>query len=123
MGFSPWGRAAAVRFATADAIERYVAGSPLQKTVVTSSAALEENFFLGLRLNRGVDLQTIGARFGREVVENMRSAIAESVGDGLLQQHGDVVRLTPRGRLLSNEVFQRFLAPAGFSNPPLKTGV
>jgi len=107
--------AEAIRFATSDSLEGYVAGLQLQRTVLLPAAALEENFFLGLRLNRGVDLQTIGARFGREVVENMRSAIAESVADGLLQQHGDAIRLTPRGRLLSNEVFQRFLAPAGFS--------
>jgi len=105
----------AVRFATADSLEGYVAGLPLQKTVLSPAAALEENFFLGLRLNRGVDLQTIGARFGREAVENMRPVIGESVIDGLLEQHGDVIRLTPRGRLLSNEVFQRFLAPAGTS--------
>ena len=103
----------AVRFATSDSLEGYVAGQQLQRTVLSPAAALEENFFLGLRLNRGVDLETIGARFGREVVENIRPVIGESVADGLLQQHGDVIRLTPRGRLLSNEVFQRFLAPAG----------
>jgi oxygen-independent coproporphyrinogen-3 oxidase len=105
--------AESVRFATSDSLEGYAAGLQLQRTVLLPAAALEENFFLGLRLNRGVDLQTIGARFGREVVENIRSAIVESVADGLLQQHGDVIRLTPRGRLLSNEVFQRFLAPIG----------
>jgi coproporphyrinogen III oxidase-like Fe-S oxidoreductase len=29
--------------------------------------------------------------------------------DGLLEQEGTTVRLTARGRLLSNEVFARFL--------------
>ena len=28
---------------------------------------------------------------------------------GLLERDGDVIRLTPRGRLLSNEVFERFI--------------
>jgi coproporphyrinogen III oxidase-like Fe-S oxidoreductase len=32
------------------------------------------------------------------------------VQDGLLEQHGTTIRLTARGRLLSNEVFARFLA-------------
>jgi len=34
------------------------------------------------------------------------------VGDGLLVADGARVRLTARGRLLSNEVFQEFLEPA-----------
>jgi coproporphyrinogen III oxidase-like Fe-S oxidoreductase len=29
--------------------------------------------------------------------------------EGLLEQQGTIIRLTPRGRLLSNEVFARFL--------------
>ena len=35
-----------------------------------------------------------------------------SAADGLLLQDHDSIRLTPRGRLLSNEVFQAFLAPS-----------
>src|SRR5437868_2830624 len=48
---------AAVRFATADALEAYVAGASVQRTEVSRQAALEETFFLGLRLTRGVDLE------------------------------------------------------------------
>ncbi len=102
----------AVRFATADVLEKYVAGAPLQRTVVSSAAALEENFFLGLRLTRGVDLQRIVERFGEESLRNLRPMISELIADGLMQQVGDNLRLTSRGRLLSNEVFQRFLDPA-----------
>lgn len=107
--------AEAVRFATADVLEKYVAGSPLQRTVVSRSAALEEAFFLGLRLNRGVDLREIAATFGQQAFKNLRPAIAELVDDGLLQRDGDCIRLTPRGRLLSNEVFQAFLGTATVS--------
>ena len=103
--------AEAVRLASADVLEKYVAGSPLQRTVVTRAAALEEHFFLGLRLNRGVDLRDVTATFGPQAVDNLSPAIAELISDGLLQRDGDRIRLTPRGRLLSNEVFQSFLAP------------
>src|SRR5579864_7440003 len=58
----------AVRFATADVLEKYVAGSPLQRTEISPATALEESFFLGLRLNHGVDLQGIAERFGPQVV-------------------------------------------------------
>jgi len=102
--------AEAVRFSTADVLEKYVAGSLPQSTVVSHAAALEETFFLGLRLNRGVDLQRIAATFGQQTLDDLSPVITGLVADGLMQFYGDCVHLTPRGRLLSNEVFQRFLA-------------
>jgi oxygen-independent coproporphyrinogen-3 oxidase len=101
----------AVRFAASDTLEKYVAGSPSLETLVSPEAALEESFFLGLRLNRGVNLSEIAARFGQKMLDRLPPVIAELVSDQLLQQTGDSVRLTTRGRLLSNEVFQAFLAP------------
>jgi len=103
--------AEAVRFATADALEKYVTGSPSQKTVVSGEAALEETFFLGLRQNRGVDLRGVAATFGHKILDDLRLTIAELIGDELLQQKDHCICLTPRGRLLSNDVFQAFLAP------------
>jgi oxygen-independent coproporphyrinogen-3 oxidase len=97
-------------------LEKYVAGSPLQSTVVSHASAFEECFFLGLRLNRGVDLREVSAIFGRQVVNHVSPAICELINDGLLQRDADCIRLTPRGRLLSNEVFQSFLAPRISSN-------
>jgi len=103
----------AVRCASPDALEEYVAGAPPKKTPVSAQAALEETFFLGLRLNQGVDPKRIRADFGEEfggpVVDAFSDAISECVGSGLLEREGDVIRLTPRGRLLSNEVFERFI--------------
>lgn len=101
---------AAVRFSTADALEKFNAGSGLQKTSVTRAEALEESFFLGLRLNRGVNLRKLEADFGTDKLHQVRSRLADLVFEGLLQQDVDSIRLTSRGRLLSNEVFQRFLA-------------
>ncbi len=101
----------AVRFATSDVLEQYVAGAPLQPTVVSRSSALEESFFLGLRLTGGVNLSELSADFGKKVVDAFRDAIAELVRDGLMQRDGDFIRLTAQGRLLSNEVFERFLSP------------
>jgi oxygen-independent coproporphyrinogen III oxidase len=107
--------AEAVRFSTADALEKYVAGAPLQKTAVSPTNSLEECFFLGLRLNRGVDLREVAASFGQAALENLRPTIAELVADELMEERGEIIRLTPRGRLLSNEVFERFLAPVSLS--------
>jgi oxygen-independent coproporphyrinogen-3 oxidase len=99
-------RVEAVRFATSDALEKYVSGAPLQKTTVSETTALEEAFFLGLRLNRGVDLRAIGDEFGSNMLEASRANIEDLVEQGLLQRSDDRIFLTARGRLLSNEVFQ-----------------
>jgi oxygen-independent coproporphyrinogen III oxidase len=101
--------AEAVRFATADSLEKYVAGASVQKTGVTSKMALEERFFLGLRLNRGVDLEEIDMHCGEPARQSFRRTVAELVRDGLLKEAKQIVCLTGRGRLLSNEVFQRFI--------------
>jgi oxygen-independent coproporphyrinogen-3 oxidase len=101
---------AAVRFAPADSLERYMSGAGLQRALVSRRAALEESFFLGLRLTRGVSLRELAARFSEDAVEAASAALAEFVEDGLIEQRGDFVSLTARGRLLSNEVFERFIA-------------
>jgi oxygen-independent coproporphyrinogen-3 oxidase len=98
-----------VRFAPPDLLEKYVNGAGLERIVVTRSAALEESFFLGLRLNRGVNLKELSAKFGEASIKKAKSAIAELIADGLMAQHGSCVCLTSRGRLLSNEVFERFI--------------
>ncbi len=98
-----------IRFSTSDSLEKYIAGQGLERTAVSARAALEETFFLGLRLTRGIDLREIEAEFGKGLFAGV---IAESIAIGLMEQIGDTVRLTPRGRLLSNEVFEKFIAPA-----------
>jgi oxygen-independent coproporphyrinogen III oxidase len=105
--------AESVRFATADSLEGYVGGAPLQQHVVSPAEALEERFFLGLRLNQGVDLRDIASSFGPAAVDQMLPTVVQLVTDGLMLRDGDSIRLTSRGRLLSNEVFQVFMAPVG----------
>jgi oxygen-independent coproporphyrinogen-3 oxidase len=101
----------AIRFATPDSLDAYMNRAPRTITPVAAQAAVEESFFLGLRLNRGVDLSRI-MNCHPEQSEGpafFDSAIESCIHDGLLEQQGAIVRLTARGRLLSNEVFARFL--------------
>jgi oxygen-independent coproporphyrinogen III oxidase len=102
----------AVRFSTPDSLDEFMAGAPLIRTAVSFREALEETFFLGLRLTRGVDLKAVSARFGISVEDRFGETIRELASSGLLERDGDTMRLTPTGRLLSNEVFQRFIAVA-----------
>ena len=105
----------AMRWSTPDQLEEYVAGKPGPQSPVTARAAMEEIFFLGLRLNRGVNVRELEKRVGSPAMRSLDDVIAQTIADGLLEKSGDALRLTSRGRLLSNEVFERFLgepAPA-----------
>lgn len=68
----------------------------------TAANAKEERFFVGLRLADGVAPTPEEWAAHRETIDRFLSA-------GLLERHNDRLRLTPRGILLSNEVFQEFL--------------
>jgi len=102
--------AGAIRFSNSDALEKYVAGAAHDCVEVPSEAALQEAFFLGLRLNRGIDLSEIAKEFGEDAVSGYTESVSELTEAGLLERDGEVVRLTPRGRLLSNEAFERFIS-------------
>jgi len=99
----------ALRFSAPDSLDSYINRAPLAVTPVSEHAALEESLFLGLRLNRGVDLERLRADFSLESIAAYEFAIEECVQEELLERKGVRVCLTARGRLLSNEVFARFL--------------
>jgi len=86
-----------------------VAGASLQWTSVSRQAAIEETFFLGLRLAQGVHLERVRSEFGTGVVTALGAVLVDLASFGLIDWEGDWVRLTSRGRLVSNEVFERFL--------------
>lgn len=97
-----------IRFATADSLESFEAGSPLIRTDVTKQSALEEEFFLGLRLNRGVELNRLCEKYG-EAMQSVLPQVKALVKEGFLVEGGGSVSLTAKGRLLSNDVFERLL--------------
>ena len=97
-----------VRFSTTDDYDRFLSASGLHGIVVTSEQALEESFFLGLRLNRGVDLVALRKKFG-VAASKFDARVSRLIALGLMAQSGDNLSLTPRGILLSNEVFESFI--------------
>ena len=100
---------AAVRAETADDLDKLLSGAPRTVTQVTEQAAVEETYFLGLRLSEGVDLLQVKLDFGIPAVDRYREPIIEMANDGLVEVEEGRLRLTTRGRLFSNEVFARFL--------------
>jgi oxygen-independent coproporphyrinogen-3 oxidase len=97
-----------LRFSTTDSFDRFFASAELKATAVSPAQALEESFFLGLRLNRGMNLDQLCRTSGGEI-EKFVPIIDELTNQGLLSRAGQTLQLTARGRLLSNEVFERFI--------------
>jgi oxygen-independent coproporphyrinogen-3 oxidase len=108
----------ALRFSSTPVLAEYLRGDQAQDVrQVTSCEALEEAWFLGLRLRAGVSWQALAADFGSDRVENFVPLVRELCQLGLLTDQEGVVCLTQRGLLFSNDVFARFL---GVEEPELQ---
>jgi len=75
---------------------------------LTTKDVLAETIFLGLRLMEGIDLKDLNNLFDLPLDEIYAETIEELKEEGLLED-GAKLRLTPKGVLLSNEVFSRFV--------------
>jgi oxygen-independent coproporphyrinogen-3 oxidase len=68
---------------------------------ISTSQALEEELFLGLRQLAGIDLDRLQTSYGVSLKERFTSLESS----GLVQRRGAVVRLAPEHLSISNEVF------------------
>lgn len=80
-----------------------------EETAVEPAVDASDTLILGLRLNDGVDLAEFRQRFGASVDALHGPALAELEGWGILARRDGRLRLTDRGRLVSNEAFVRLL--------------
>jgi len=109
---------AVIRFATTDDLQCYLTGPGWDSEhSLTRQEELEEAWFLRLRLNAGVNLRQIEADFGKEQVEQYKPIVEELAADGFLSISADQITLTLQGRMLSNEVFSRFLGAIEVPEP------
>jgi len=87
----------------------------LEGETVTPALAMADALILGLRLVDGVDTGAFASRFGRSVDDVYGDVLDEFAAHGILERTPTHIRLTRRGRLLANELFERLLpepAPA-----------
>jgi oxygen-independent coproporphyrinogen-3 oxidase len=101
----------ALRFGTPGELARFLTWDREPACdIISRTSALEETFFLGLRLNRGVSLAEVAAEFGMQEVRELDGIISDLLQDELARLERGRLLLTPKGRLLSNEVFERFVS-------------
>ncbi|MBX3244188.1 MAG: radical SAM family heme chaperone HemW [Acidobacteria bacterium] len=68
-----------------------------------------EYIFLGLRLTEGVSLSGFRDMFGKDILSLYADDIGRIINAGLVEVSGDRMRLTKKGMLYSNEVFEVFV--------------
>ncbi|MCO5213504.1 MAG: radical SAM family heme chaperone HemW [Caldilinea sp.] len=77
---------------------------------IAPPVGMGETMMLGLRLVReGVPLDRFTALHGRSLSDAFGTEVDRLCGDGLLTVDARRVRLTPRGLMVGNQVFARFL--------------
>jgi oxygen-independent coproporphyrinogen-3 oxidase len=96
---------------TAEYIAAVASGGQLavERRVLSAREALEEALFMGLRLARGIDVNTVKARFGVDVWDIYRRQLEQFREAGVLIYDGRLLRLSRAGMLLANEIMARFL--------------
>jgi len=101
------------RVARISDLEGYIAGRPEERLefveTIGSSLEMSETAILGLRLVSGLERKRFRQRFGTDPLVVFREPLLQAEAQGLVAITPDAVCLTRRGRLLSNEVFQRLL--------------
>lgn len=103
------------RYANNGSIEEYcrmmeIGASPVVwREAISSAQALQESLFLGLRLTEGVDWAQLQSMDSNGTLKEYKDSIDELCSSGLMEKQGRNFRLTTRGMLLSNEVFQVFV--------------
>lgn len=96
---------------TTEYIEAVASGGQLvvDRRVLSAREALEEALITGLRLTRGVDVETIKARYDIDVWDIYRRELEQFREAGVLIYDGRLLRLSRAGMLLANEIMARFL--------------
>ncbi len=124
VGAGAHGYAANIRYEIVKPIQRYIdlatrQDAPLpfpftptieRHDVIDTSGAMAEHMMTGLRLiEEGISVEGFHRRFGLSIQQVYGGVLDWLTQYDLIRQDGDLLRLTPRARLLSNQVFVRFM--------------
>lgn len=79
------------------------------QNIVSKEEEMEEEMFLGLRKEAGVSKSIFYKKFNVQLVDVFPEQIENLVKLGLIVNDDQSIRLTHKGKLLGNEVFQEFI--------------
>jgi len=107
----------AVRWKNLSSTTEYISvvasgGHPgVEKRELSRREALEEALFTGLRLARGIDVETVSARYEVDVWGTYGAELERFREAGVLIYDGRLLRLSRAGMLLANEIMSQFVPP------------
>lgn len=81
----------------------------LHQNLVTVKESMEEQMFLGLRMNQGVQYTKFEEKYGKDLRTVYAEKIRPHAANGFLELTDETLRLTRKGRFIGNEIFQDFL--------------
>ncbi len=97
-------------------VEQYITAvrdgrQPIAEVIELSDDDLQaETMIMGLRLNSGVAFRHFQERCGTPLLDVYAAEVAQLETQGLIERDSVGVRLTGRGRLYGNQVFERFVS-------------
>jgi len=115
LGLAAHGMTGRARYSNIVDLEKYLEitahGGPLIDSFTDMDALtrFKDAMIMGLRLTDGVDLELMGDYYGFDAYSFVDESLHDLQSAGLHEIHKNMIRLTPRGRLLSNIVFSHFL--------------
>ena len=104
-----------IRFSNKESVEDYLqlisrgCFPTAESRSLSCEEAMAESLFLGLRLTEGVSLDSFYEEFSVSFHEAFGAACSDLFAAGLLEIRDGFLRLTEKARILSNQVFVRFL--------------
>ena len=91
-----------------------------QMESISGTTEILDTLMMGLRLDTGISESEYFIRFGHTLDEKWNTTIIDAISDGLIRWETDkkadtpnrYLQLTPKGKILSNEVLARFFTVA-----------
>jgi len=81
----------------------------LNSRTLTTLDSIEESMFLGLRLMEGIDLMRLSTKYQKDIYEFYREKIDKLITLDYVSLEAQVLRLTRKGLMMANNVFEEFL--------------
>ncbi|PWZ67802.1 coproporphyrinogen III oxidase, partial [Staphylococcus pseudintermedius] len=81
----------------------------LTETTPTVKEQIEEEMFLGLRMNTGVDKIKFQKKYHQTIEAIYAKEIISLEGQNLIDQTDTHIALTDKGRIVGNTVFEAFI--------------
>ena len=80
-----------------------------EETILSEKDKIEEFIFMGLRMNEGISLKVFKERFSISIEDIYKEPIEKLIASKLLELDKDNLKLTQKGREISNTVFIEFI--------------